>query len=417
MEKGGAVFPITFNDCGGIFPRRNFSGQKFSHTKFPPPLYCTCGVNVSPQVLSVCMTSVSAPAHTPTYREIAAIVHDMKRRPKCASLHTKCCYALWQNQLAGYNAKAMTFRAGGIAVILEAMQSHVKDLGASAMSCMVLWELAMDHENEAILLSVGAAVLHILRILHEHQKVAPFRAYCCGMLCDFLTHDRTALILRHSGVEQAVLVRTVVHHMAQHVTDCELQRVVCGALARLSVRIIGEPATTTAVLNAMKQHEGDATVQETGCRYLLGNALRQTRETGDEFRNIPLESGALPMLFAAMRLLVAKKWVQLAGCLAIASAARDAQTALLSIGVSAACALVLRAMERHATDDDVQQFACLALEALSERPAHRDAMGRAGVIAALVGCMEHHAANVLVQMWGCEAVGNLLKDEGNKHEV
>ena len=39
MEKGGAIFPITFNNCGGIFPPRNFSGQKFSHTKFPPPLY------------------------------------------------------------------------------------------------------------------------------------------------------------------------------------------------------------------------------------------------------------------------------------------------------------------------------------------------------------------------------------------
>ena len=39
MEKGGAIFPITFNDCGGIFPQRNFSGQKFSHTKSPPPLY------------------------------------------------------------------------------------------------------------------------------------------------------------------------------------------------------------------------------------------------------------------------------------------------------------------------------------------------------------------------------------------
>ena len=36
MEKGGAIFPITFNDCGGIFPRRNFSGQKFSHSPPPP---------------------------------------------------------------------------------------------------------------------------------------------------------------------------------------------------------------------------------------------------------------------------------------------------------------------------------------------------------------------------------------------
>ena len=40
MEKGGAIFPIIFNDCGGIFPRRNFSGQKFSRTKFFPRLYC-----------------------------------------------------------------------------------------------------------------------------------------------------------------------------------------------------------------------------------------------------------------------------------------------------------------------------------------------------------------------------------------
>ena len=39
MEKCGAIFPITFNDCGGIFPTRNFSGQKFSRTKSPPPLY------------------------------------------------------------------------------------------------------------------------------------------------------------------------------------------------------------------------------------------------------------------------------------------------------------------------------------------------------------------------------------------
>ena len=45
MEKGGAIFPITFNDCGGIFPRRNFSGQKFSHTKFPPPP-CILGPNL-----------------------------------------------------------------------------------------------------------------------------------------------------------------------------------------------------------------------------------------------------------------------------------------------------------------------------------------------------------------------------------
>ena len=35
--KSVAIFPITFNDCGGIFPRRNFSGQKFSCTKSPPP--------------------------------------------------------------------------------------------------------------------------------------------------------------------------------------------------------------------------------------------------------------------------------------------------------------------------------------------------------------------------------------------
>ena len=49
MEKGGAIFPITFNDCGGIFPPRNFSGQKFSHTKFFPPLYWVkCGWCIYP---------------------------------------------------------------------------------------------------------------------------------------------------------------------------------------------------------------------------------------------------------------------------------------------------------------------------------------------------------------------------------
>ena len=37
MEKCGAIFPITFTDCGGIFPALNFSGQKFSRTKPPPP--------------------------------------------------------------------------------------------------------------------------------------------------------------------------------------------------------------------------------------------------------------------------------------------------------------------------------------------------------------------------------------------
>ena len=35
--NSGAIFPITFNDCGGIFPAQNFSGQKFSRTKTPPP--------------------------------------------------------------------------------------------------------------------------------------------------------------------------------------------------------------------------------------------------------------------------------------------------------------------------------------------------------------------------------------------
>ena len=39
MEKCGAIFPITFSDCGGIFTALNFSGQKFSRTKSPPP--CT----------------------------------------------------------------------------------------------------------------------------------------------------------------------------------------------------------------------------------------------------------------------------------------------------------------------------------------------------------------------------------------
>jgi hypothetical protein len=38
MEKAGAIFPIAFNDCGGIVPWRNFSGQKISRTKFFPPL-------------------------------------------------------------------------------------------------------------------------------------------------------------------------------------------------------------------------------------------------------------------------------------------------------------------------------------------------------------------------------------------
>ena len=31
------IFPITFKDCGGIFSRRNFSGQTFSCIKIYPP--------------------------------------------------------------------------------------------------------------------------------------------------------------------------------------------------------------------------------------------------------------------------------------------------------------------------------------------------------------------------------------------
>ena len=40
MEKCGAIFPITFNDGGGIFPALKFSGQKFSRTE-PPPCIST----------------------------------------------------------------------------------------------------------------------------------------------------------------------------------------------------------------------------------------------------------------------------------------------------------------------------------------------------------------------------------------
>ena len=36
MEKYGAIFPITFNNCGGIFPVLNFSGQNFPILNPPP---------------------------------------------------------------------------------------------------------------------------------------------------------------------------------------------------------------------------------------------------------------------------------------------------------------------------------------------------------------------------------------------
>ena len=355
--------------------------------------------------------------------DLPRIVHKMKRARHRAYVQHLGCTLLSHLAARNERAKVAIFHAGAITLILDAMRRHVSEVKVQGAACTALAFLG-DTQKEAVCVALSEAIPLVLQAMRVHEEDAALQLWCCLAICSM-----SKCAANRVSFGQAGAIPLLTRCMDRDTGDDELQLLIqrwgCCTLTRLSledanVLALASPGTVAAVLKAMGRNTSDGVVQAAGCALFATLALRKVRAGaphGTKAARVAFEPGTLTVILEAMRLHPTERSVQVVGCLAMAS---DTFAENAPIDVATACALILRAMEVHA-DEGVGMYACCALHRLAEQPENRAAMGQLGVIPAIVACMDRTTENKEQKIAsrellhaGCAVLYKLFQADSNK---
>jgi hypothetical protein len=208
-----------------------------------------------------------------------------------------------------------------------------------------------------------------------------------------------------AGVSQAVIVA-----VQAHITDAEVQRWGCAALAKLARN---HPASQTAaataggieaVVAAMQTHPGAEVVQANGCG-ALGNLMCDHPAN----QTAAAAAGGIEAVVAAIRAHPGAEDVQANGCWALGDLMSDHPANQIAAAAAGGIEAVMAAMQTHPGAEAVQANGCGALgNLMSDHPANQTTVAAVGGIEVVVAAMRAHPGAEAVQNDGCWALGSLV---------
>eukprot|EP00742_Colponemidia_sp_Colp-10_P002373 GILJ01002530.1.p1 GENE.GILJ01002530.1~~GILJ01002530.1.p1 ORF type:complete len:385 (+),score=57.92 GILJ01002530.1:270-1424(+) len=260
------------------------------------------------------------------------------------------------------------------------------------------------------------------RLLCQYHWSVPERY--CGSLSWRSLHNR--LVRDQYVLEQADHLQ-MMQICNQHVALPNFQQIGCSKIGNLALqedfRIqVGNSGGIAVVLNAMRTHVDNATVQEEACKTLVVLARPLGGAEGKSFVgrediltnvNAIGQQGGVHLVLEAMKNHPHSAVVQANGCWALVNLALVTNHKILIVeqnGVS----LILNAMRNHPNEAEVQYRACFVLVNLAIPEANKSMIVDQGGIALVIAAMKLHPKHAMLQHRACLVLRNLAFRHDNR---
>ena len=201
-------------------------------------------------------------------QQLDLIIQAMNLHLDSAELLAEGCAVLATLSFRSPKNKLKISKLGGIKAILEAMRKHPKNDEVQIDGCKALASLAFDTSlQRTIASSSGIAV--IIGAMKGHLDNWQVQAEACKALSELAyrcTENKKIITECHGAT-------SIVEAMIRHEQSTRVQLEACRALFSQAIRhgskvIIIESGAVLTVLNAMKLHPKDFSIQDHGCRLL-----------------------------------------------------------------------------------------------------------------------------------------------------
>lgn len=292
-------------------------------------------------------------------------------------------------------------------------------------ACAAIW--ALTYENALNRGHMAAVIPYVLVAMKTYESNAAFQAIACGALWNLTTnHPENAQQI--VSYEHESGIRIILNALKGHPADPSVQEAACAVLKNLSVTVeqatfMGHAGAIGPILNAMRQHESSPAVQAEGCSALCNLAM------AEDHKAPILNAGGIGMIVFAMRHASLsdddndnncsddedkrsrrrrrEEEVQKHACQALKTLALDNEQNKVSIAASGGIAAILNAMERFPDHVALQAFAVNALQALTEIHRNRAIVLSHGGVATLQATMNKHQGNAYLNQRVSELLGRL----------
>eukprot|EP00961_Rhodomonas_salina_P177980 2400285-Rhodomonas_salina.1 len=154
------------------------------------------------------------------------------------------------------------------------------------------------------------------------------------------------------------------------------------------------------VLQGIREHPGDVTLQSQGCL-----ALSRLADAGPSSREAMVGGGVVSAVVSAMKTHPRSPMLQVSGFKALRSAVSNNDKSRRQLFTDDGLQVVLESLELHIGSARVQRWGMKALQCLlCAEKASQMAVINAGAVAAVVGAMRQHLQDTQVLLIGCQTL-------------
>jgi hypothetical protein len=302
-----------------------------------------------------------------------------------------------------------------LSILFSASTAHESSGPVQIRICDIVANLCRLPASREIVGTSGG-VTHVLRAMEVHADSAEVQEKACRALYNLALCDENEKAIVAAGGTQQVLKA-----MEAHSSIAGVQEEACGVLKNIAVDVVSRGVLCVAgaggiVLKALETHV-TAGVQAEACALL--KHLAWPSDHADE--TLSEASGgaarAEAVVLKAMEAHEGDAEVQEAACAALAVLVGNNHKGGSGNSLAVAeIAQVLRAMELHEEEEGVQEEAVAALLVLAVDADSRRAIGTEGC-ALVLKAMHQHGEEADLQRQCCGAVWNLANHEANKRAL
>ena len=256
-------------------------------------------------------------------------------------------------------------------------------------------------------------IASFIRIMADHPMVADVQSEGLDVLWSWALGEDNKKMLVEAGA-----IPIILQAMRQHQSESSIQRRGCLALGNLAANNVDNKdliaEAIPVILQAMCKHQSVLRIQRYAC-YALGKLASNNSHNQNQIA----KAGGISVILQAIRQHESVPDIRKYGCYALGNLAANNPQNKDLIAEAGAIPIVLQVMRQHGSVPDIQQYSCLALGNLSADNLHnKHLIAEAGAIPVILEAMRQHPSVADIQDNGCYALGNLAANNlHNKHLI
>ncbi|CAB9505913.1 expressed unknown protein [Seminavis robusta] len=239
-------------------------------------------------------------------------------------------------------------------------------------------------------------------IMDRHRKIVCVQQE--AMACLYSATVNNSLV-------EAVEISAVVEAMKAHPKDKSVQSFGCGVIRNVSVRktnvsVIEQCGGIDVIARAMDAHPGEMMLQCSGCRALKHLAVDDSMEL------LIQQKGGIGTIIQSLQGFPLEAELQREGYAALAHLSHRKDSKSILVRHPGLATMLVAAMKQHRQDGNVQQKVCSVLLNLSLSETFTNAFDQLGGITLVAAAMTNHAEDVKLQQYAIGSLQNFCR-KGN----